>query len=636
MTSEKCYLRVNKLVVIAHEGIALDLDFHSGVNIIRGDNGSGKSTIMDFLFYGLGGDYVGWKPEALQCDCVYLEVLINNAPTVLRRYITEKSMQEMHIFWGSYSEMGKAAPTDWNVFPFKRSANKKSFSQILFSAIGLPEVWGDHDSNITMHQLLRVLYMDQLSPVQSLIREEKFDAPLTRETIAELLLGLYDKDLYVDQLELLKKKKQLEHVKSQLKTFVAVFESVDQGGDSYELLKAQVEKSRRQLVLIQEEINSIDTKANEEETEEVDDSAIKKLKDKYIALRRDLDRREEEMVSLEFQMADSFDFLASLKKRIDALDDAFLVKKMLSEDFLKLCPACMQPVEAQTEGDGCFLCKQPLDKEKTRSDLLRMRQELVFQQKESEKLHAEREEKLAVLKTSVRMLHAELEVIKSDVETSLSTVKTTRSAEKDALHEKKGSLESQIIFLFSRMKVFLVQREVEEKYKRLLGEIVTLEARIGRAKSRHTHRAIEVYEVIEKYAKKLLEADLPREAEFQRVKEVKLDFRLNTFAVNGKNNFSASSIFYLKNCIHYALFFTALELDYVRYPRILLCDNMEDKGMEQKRSHNFQKQIINMVSEFEGDHQIIFSTSMIHPDLEDTEPCVGFHFTETNKALQNI
>ena len=635
MTPEKCYLRVNKLVVIAHEGIALDLDFHSGVNIIRGDNGSGKSTIMDFLFYGLGGDYVGWKPEALQCDCVYLEVLINEAPTVLRRYITKKSMQEMHVFWGSYSAMEKAAPTDWNVFPFKRSANKKSFSQILFSAIGLPEVWGDHDSNITMHQLLRVLYMDQLSPVQSLIREEKFDAPLTRETIAELLLGLYDKDLYVDQLELGKKKKQLEQVKSQLKTFAAIFESVDQAGDSYEFLEAQVEESKRQLILVQEEISNACMKADEGKSE-VDDSTLRRLKSNYVALRRDLDRREEEITSLKFQMVDSAGFLDSLNIRIDALNDALLVKKMLSEDFLKLCPACMQPVEAHVESDDCFLCKQPLDKEKTRSDLLRMRQELVFQQKESEKLHSERDDKLTDLKTSVRMLRSELVVAKSSLESSLSTVTTTRSAEKDALHEKKGNLESQIDALLARMKVFLVQREVDEKHKRLVGEIITLEARIHRTKSRHTHRTIEVYDVIEKYAKKLLEADLPREAEFQRVDEVKIDFRLNTFAVNGKNNFSASSIFYLKNCIHYALFFAAVELDYIRYPRLLLCDNMEDKGMEQARSHNFQKEIIKLASKFSDSHQIIFSTSMISPELEDSEQCVGPHYTESNKALRNV
>lgn len=635
MTHEKSYLRVNKLVVIAHEGIALNLDFHTGVNIIRGDNGSGKSTIMDFLFYGLGGDYVDWKPEALQCDCVYLEVLINKAPTVLRRYVSKKRMQDMHVFWGSYSEMEKAAPTDWNVFPFKRSANKKSFSQILFSAIGLPEVWGDHDSNITMHQLLRVLYMDQLSSVQSLIREEKFDAPLTRETIAELLLGLYDKDLYVDQLELGKKKKKKEQVKSQLKVFSAVFESVDQAGDSYEFLEAQMEESKRQLVLVQEEINNADMNVDKGKAE-VDDSALKGLKSNYATLRNSLNKREEEVTSLKFQRVDSADFLAALKMRIDALDDALLVKKMLSEDFLKLCPACMQPVAIHVDGDDCFLCKQPLDKEKTKSDLLRMRQELVFQEKESEKLHAEREEKLIALKSSVRILCIELELAKSNLEASLDTVKTTRSAVKDALHEKKGNLESQIDALLPRMKVFLVQRELDERHKTLVGEITSLETRIGRARSRHTHRTIEIYDVIKKYAKELLEADLPREAEFQRVDDVKIDFRLNTFAVNQKNNFSASSIFYLKNCIHYALFFTAQELDYVRYPRLLLCDNMEDKGMEQERSHNFQKQIIDMTTKLDGEHQIIFSTSMIHPDLEDTELCVGPHFTESHKALQNV
>jgi VIT1/CCC1 family predicted Fe2+/Mn2+ transporter len=51
-------LFLNRLVILTQEGrIAYDEKFHRGVNIIRGDNSSGKSTISHFIFYVLGGAF---------------------------------------------------------------------------------------------------------------------------------------------------------------------------------------------------------------------------------------------------------------------------------------------------------------------------------------------------------------------------------------------------------------------------------------------------------------------------------------------------------------------------------------------------------------------------------------------------
>lgn len=58
MTTSKSTLFVNRFIVISTNGnTAYDETFHQGVNIIRGKNSSGKSTIMNLLFYALGGNY---------------------------------------------------------------------------------------------------------------------------------------------------------------------------------------------------------------------------------------------------------------------------------------------------------------------------------------------------------------------------------------------------------------------------------------------------------------------------------------------------------------------------------------------------------------------------------------------------
>ena len=62
--------------------------------------------------------------------------------------------------------------------------------------------------------------------------------------------------MYVDQLEHRKKQKELEQVRSQLKTFSEVFAAIDQAGESYEFLESQVKTSKIELIEIQEAINA--------------------------------------------------------------------------------------------------------------------------------------------------------------------------------------------------------------------------------------------------------------------------------------------------------------------------------------------------------------------------------------------
>lgn len=63
-------------------------------------------------------------------------------------------------------------------------------------------------------------------------------------------------------------------------------------------------------------------------------------------------------------------------------------------------------------------------------------------------------------------------------------------------------------------------------------------------------------------------------------------------------------------------------------------DNIEDKGMEPERSHIFQNEIIRVSSEINIPHQIIFTTSMIDPELDDTTYCVGDFYWEGHKSLK--
>lgn len=90
-----------------------------------------------------------------------------------------------------------------------------------------------------------------------------------------------------------------------------------------------------------------------------------------------------------------------------------------------------------------------------------------------------------------------------------------------------------------------------------------------------------------------------------------------------------------KNAVLFSIFFVSLELDFFRYPRFILCDNMEDKGMEKVRTQNFQKIIVSMSEKFDKNgHQIIFTTSEIADELNNTAYSVGDNYSKENKTLK--
>src|SRR5215475_2386660 len=103
--------------------------------------------------------------------------------------------------------------------------------------------------------------------------------------------------------------------------------------------------------------------------------------------------------------------------------------------------------------------------------------------------------------------------------------------------------------------------------------------------------------------------------------------------VDGKMNFAESSNVVLKNSAILSLFLGACyDLEFW-HPKFLLMDNIEDKGMEQERSHNYQRLIVEESKKVKFQHQIIFTTSMMNPELENKGLTVGPKYTRQNKTL---
>jgi hypothetical protein len=253
-------LWLSRLVVKRGEATVYDEQFHLGVNVVRGENSSGKSTVLNFIFYALGGDLQDWSSVARLCSHVYAETKINGNTVTFRREISTSGQQPMDIFAGEFSEAFEAAQHRWLRYGYKTSESRESFSQAVFRLLDIPEVSSDLSGNITINQIMRLLYADQLSPIEDIFRFQRFDQASLRDTVGRLLCGAYDSRIYDNEERIKSLVKEFDTLSARLTSLFAVLGNAEVGFtiDWFESQRAELVRLSKQ---VQQEIESAERKA---------------------------------------------------------------------------------------------------------------------------------------------------------------------------------------------------------------------------------------------------------------------------------------------------------------------------------------------------------------------------------------
>lgn len=632
MQSKEPYLFLKRLLITSKQGnIAYDELFHEGVNIIRGVNSTGKSTISNFIFFALGGDFNNWTREAYQCEYIFAEVEINGKIYTFKREVSESVGRPLSIFWGGL-ETSKTSFEGWQTYPYKQTENQISFSTVLFGLLNFPEVRSNEDNKITIHQVLRLLYIDQDSPVQSLFKFERFDQHTTREAIAELLLGIYDDTLYNYRLELRAVSKSIQEKKSEFESISAAFKAA---GNTLTVddLDREIRKHEDRLTIIDEEIKRV--RDRESVTKHpATPLKIQALSDELSVAKKVINTATSNKNEQQLEIDDSLLFIEVLEKRLKAIDESDLVRSMLGDIPLNFCPKCLTPLTIEAQEGSCDLCHQKLPDNKG-SQLSRMRQEIALQIRESNKLIEIKRRRLDDVQRNLQEASEKARAIQREIDLESKSTRTTRDERIDTLLQERGGLISKIEYLYQQHKVLDLLQSLTKEIAELTAKASTLNSDIFlRTKSQDSNRATATTKIYE-YTKTLLKEDLKRQEEFENPKEVEVDFANDVFKLDGNYNFSASSNIYFKNSVRYSLLYASLDVSMMRYPRFILCDNMEDKGMEKIRTQNFQNIIAKLSAASNTRHQIIFSTSMVSDQLNIREDlCIGGFYTKENKTLK--
>lgn len=634
MTRFEPTLVIERMRIERGSAPVFDEQFHAGVNAIRGDNSSGKSTILNFIFYGLGGDLSDWSAVAQLCSRVLIQVRINGHLATLARAVDSRSRQPMDIYPGDIGEALSASANDWLRFGYMRSESKESFSQALFRLMNMPEVANDASGNLTMNQLLRLLYADQLTPVESLFKYQgTWDNGDIRDAVARLLFGAHSSKYYENEQEIRRLGKELDQTIGAYRSLLAV---AGEAEDVYthDWLRARRANLEQATTTTANEIAAVELAAGASSDSDAATLAAQEAAyAEVVRLQQEIGSTRETRDNLAFKIADSDRFIAALRNKLQALQDSSSVADAIGDVRFTECPACRAPMDDAPPPHACYLCKTPFDAGEERGRITAMINETALQISQSESLQRGRAIEAGTLETRLTRLLAGWQAASNRLAELRRAPNTESQMRLRALNRRAGYVERELEelarkeALANRLEALAARRsEIEARISTLSSENEALERQ-------QTTRLATASSAVEDEIKTLLINDLRRQDIFEDPKVVAFNFRDNRISVNEETYFSASSRAILKSSFTLALFSAATKLSFMRHPRFCMIDTVENMGVEAIRSQNFRRQILRASAESAVEHQIIFATAMIADELNDEVYTVGRAYTRDAPSL---
>jgi len=622
--TDRPFMLLRQLVISSRGRPVYDETFHSGVNIIRGENSSGKSTISDMIFYVLGGENVEWTDEAALCDWVHAEFNVSGLTLSLRREITSPA-PSIAVREGPLSETMKSL-SGWSVYGRVRSSSKESFSQFMFAHLGLPQTTSeDSQANVTMYQVLRLIYGDQNTDSTSIFRRERqpfANRQDVRRSVGEMLLGIDDLQSHRLRQEFI----QVTKILSQKKTrFDSLLEAAEKTDTNFRLSQyaTLVQQTQKQQQALESEIEQVSTETERTgERSQEERGRIDELERQLVNQNATVERLRKSIESLSLNTVDSEMFIASLESNLNDLMAANKTRDLIGNVTLAYCPICLATL-SQPDENHCPLCKASTTGDAITGGRLRYEQELKHQIRESKQINERRRQMLAAeenaLRVQVRGRDRTLDELRALVTPTVHLdVKVTQLLKGHGYLTRK--IEDLTRLESLQTEVDLLEKEVQEVTSRLQ----SIERRLKRRQAEQEARRNYCQQRIGELTIGILHEDVVDNQNDTLSDATGLVFSFEKDFLSVRHGrLSASTQAFLKNSFYLGLLQFAVEDEQCRLPKFFILDNIEDKGMVPERFRKFHHLLVQYSQTVTVPHQVILTTSYIDEELDKSEYCVG-------------
>jgi DNA repair exonuclease SbcCD ATPase subunit len=631
-------LKIKKIIYEGDNYFFESPDLEDGINIIEGENGSGKSTFSNLISFSLGNYVKEFDPRENKAH----KEIINDTNNYVMAFISiDKEDYKLKRFFNDNRIFVEENGEIYDFLIHRPHSDVKIFSDWLLNKLGIPVVefyQGVAKSKLNFEDLFRLIYYDQKTNPEKIYKDARndrnfiSDSEFMRKVIFQILMGYEFSEYYMLIGEIKKLVKQKNSFQNKEEGFLEIaqefgFDNLNKV--SLDDIQREIKKSTLQLERLEkyeEQLLSVQKTPSQN---------INKLR-----------RLKKELVEIELEINDLYNNINRLYKEIQSiktikedtiLEVTHLKKIILTHEELNLfspdtCPYCLNKVE-RTEGH--CICGKEIEEDEYEKffystdeylSILKSKQKSIETldlaiQSCNEEL-AKKEKKLRELEERKKETLQFIDNGKEDV------IQNTNVVEIKEIQQKKYYLKDKINSLEQNYKV-------KNNYDRIAKKIGSLEDLIkGKRES---------LKVKERSANKQIEDKV---SEFNKIyKELLTDIKSdiiearidkdNYMPIINEGEYKEASV---SVPIRLMYFLTLLKMSLrdedIPFPRFLLIDTPENLGIDK---NNLEKTISKFLSgedlKNKNKYQVILTTGINKYPEEFSEFRRGRSLDENHKLL---
>lgn len=342
---------------------------NDGIIVLEGDNGHGKSTFMNLIYYGLGGKVSGFNKNDKDAEnkhneiyhdvdnYVELEIIINEKTFELTRAIGDNSI---------YIVNSEKEVIETCVYRNQSNGDTTVFSDWILEELGIDVfdiVQGTKQFKLNMTDLMRLIYHDQATEVDKIYKmpdNDNFisDSLEIRKAIFEVLLGEIYNDYYsaLGKYKLkLKEYEKTEAIMDSYNEFLGQILNEELGNVAY--IKTRINESEEMLskVIMERDVARHEKSNASEILKEVDEQ-----RRKLIQLQGNMEDLLHAKSSMEQSIEKIIYLIDESEKELQEIEKIRFVNKKLKLFTPNTCPYCLR--EVKRDKDKC-ICGCEIDEE---------------------------------------------------------------------------------------------------------------------------------------------------------------------------------------------------------------------------------------------------------------------------------